>query len=206
MEDNKLQKMKIREILHWVFGVIAVISLAVTLILSPLGDFLRKYQDSDDKNNIIVVTEKDNNSSQNSTDKNDTLSDGNENPSQGKKKNYSLLIFKKKFISAEDSLGTIIYAKKDKNATMSITPIKGTSYKALCDKTVNEYKKISKFQKINSENLCSVYETKENGLVKRVYCIDDGKGSSIEIKYQYPSDNKEIKEDFDILLSMFKVF
>ncbi len=203
MDDKRLKKEKIRATLHWIFGVIAIISFAVTLLLSPLGDFLRKEPEDKPQTNIVSTTSPTESNSE--TEKAETtLPQTEPDVIIEDTKNYSLLIFKKVFISAEDKDTTIIYAKADRDANMTITPIKGTSYKALCDKTAGEYKKISDYQEINSKNAYSVYETEADGLVKKVYCIDDGDGSSIEIKYQYAKDDKDTKQDFDILLSMFK--
>ncbi len=202
MDSKALKKEKIRVVLHWIFGIIAIISFAVTLLLSPLGDFLRKESEKPQTDAISTTSPSE---STNEVEKGEaTLPAEESDVIIEDTKNYSLLIFKKVFISAEDGDNTIIYAKADKNANMTITPIKGTSYKALCDKTAVDYKKTSDYQEINTKNACSVYESEADGLVKRVYCIDDGTGSSIEIKYQYAKADKDTKEDFDILLSMFK--
>ncbi len=196
MDDKRLKKEKTRAILHWISGITALISFAVTLLLSPLGDFLRTPENPAETNVVSTTGSAENPASPQSAEDTTLKVEST--------KNYSLLIYKKEFISAEDGDKTMIYAKASKDANMTITPIKGTSYSALCDKTDDEHKKISDYQEINSSNAYSVYETKSEGIIKRVYCIDDGEGSSIEIKYQYPEGNKDIKEDFDILLSMFK--
>ncbi len=201
MDAKAQRKVKIRAALHWIFGVVALISLAATLLLSPLGDFLRKP--AEDKDNIISTTGASDGNQGESADRNEAPPSTTE-AKQPKK--YSLLIYKNDFISAVEEDITIIYAKSSKDATMTITPIKGTSFKALSDNTAADYKKTSDFQEINCTNSYNVYSKTVDNIVYRVYCIDDGEGSSIEIKYQYPKDNKEIEEGFDILLSMFKVF
>ncbi len=202
MDSKALKKEKIRAALHWIFGVVAVISFVVTLLLSPLGDFLKTKLEKPQTDVVSTTSPTENKGEINNSET--TISETEFDVTIEDTKNYSLLIFKKVFISAEDEDKTIIYAKADKDAKMTITPIKGTSYKALCDKTASEYKKISDYQEINTKNIYSVYESEADGFIKRVYCIDDGVGSSIEIKYQYAKDDEDTKQDFDILLSMFK--
>ena len=190
MADKKVFYNKIRPKLHIALGIIALLSAVATLLLSPIGQsFLKPEKAPDTSNKTEYVSD----------DETDSVL------TEKRDKNYTLFIYKKVFISAEsDGVTSIIY-KSSKKAQMTITPLKGTSYSKLCEDASKEGKKISKYQKIYSKHLCSVYESKKEGVVERIYCIDDGTGSSIEIRYTYPENNKQIKEDFDILLSMFKV-
>ncbi len=189
-KDIKVFYNKIRPKLHVALGIIALLSAVATLLLSPIGQSLLKSDKAPTP-----------------TNKNEYVSEDESDPvlTEKRDKNYTLFIYEKVFISAESDGVTTIISKSSKKATMTITPLKGTSYSQLCDSASKDGKKISKYQKIYSKNLCSVYESKADGIVERIYCIDDGTGSSIEIKYTYPQGNKQIKEDFDILLSMFKV-
>ena len=190
MADKKVFYNKIRPTLHIVLGIIALLSAVAVVVLSPIGKKLLKEDNS-------AVTP---------SNKTEYVSDEDDLGTTAKdKKNYTLFIYEKVFIHSEYDGVTTILSKTDKNASMTITPLKGTSYTQLCSSASKDGKKISKYQKIYSKNLCSVYQSTKDGIVTTVYCIDDGVGSSIEIKYTYPKDNKQIKEDFNILLSMFKV-
>jgi hypothetical protein len=211
MADKKVLYNKIRPKLHVGLGVVALLSAVATLVLSPIGQKALKKDDSSQAKPstppIVVSTTTKPASTQPATQTATYADEHKVEATKPKKKtkNYTLFIYEKVFIWAEDKGVTTIYAKSDKDANMTITPMKGMSYKALCDSTKTYASPVSKYQKINSKNLCSVFQTKQAGIVTTIYCIDDGKGSSIEIKYQYPSANEKIKKDFNILLSMFKV-
>lgn len=208
--DKKKYNNKIRPKLHIGLGVVAILSAVATLVLSPVGQKMLKKDDSSQAKpsspSIVVSTTK--SVSTQSATQSPTYADEHKieaTKPKKKTKNYTLFIHEKVFIWAEDKGVTTIYAKSDKDANMTITPMKAMSYKKLCDSTKTYAAPVSKYQKINSKNLCSVFRTNQNGIITTIYCIDDGKGSSIEIKYQYPTDKDGIKKDFNILLSMFKV-
>ena len=120
-------------------------------------------------------------------------------------KNYTFFIDKRVFDYTEADGITTLTAKENKNVVISVTPYGSTSYSKLCSDTAKIHEKDSEQPKLNIENLYSVYHSDTNGTTTTIYCIDDGNGGSIKLKYERPSNADEFDKDFEILVSMFKV-
>lgn len=177
---------KTRKTVHMLSGIVAVISLVAVIILSLSNIATPKINDisGDDNNETAITTPQ-------STHK--------------AKKDYAFFLDKRVFSRSVNEDITIVRAIKNNSIKMTITPLHGTSYTKLCSDTKRYAEEIFEYSPLNVSTLYSVYRTTENGNITTVYCIDDGLGSSIEIKYTIPEDDEEIAESFDILLSMFKL-
>ncbi len=120
-------------------------------------------------------------------------------------KNYTFFIDKSVFDHTIADGETILKAKNNSNVIITVTPYKTTSYSSLCNQTAKVHPKDDGQPKLNTENLYSVYHSDLNGTTTTVYCIDDGNGGSIKLKYERPSSATEYDKHFEILVSMFKV-
>ncbi len=176
---------KIRETVHILSGIVAVISLVATILLSPMGKSLLKTD--------------------NSTHQPEQTTSVAPNSTYKSRKNYTFFLDKRVFSRSINEDTTTIRAIKNNSVKMTITPLHGTSYTRLCESTKQYAREIFEYTEPNISTLYSVYSVTENGNITTVYCIDDGLGSSLEIKYTMPENDDEIKESFDILLSMFKL-
>ncbi len=120
-------------------------------------------------------------------------------------KNYTFFIDKRVFDHTEAEGVTTLTAKDNKNVIITVTPYNTTSYSSLCSQTAKVHEKDPDQPKLNTENLYVAYHSDKNGTVTTVYCIDDGIGGSIKLKYERPSSADEYDKHFEILVSMFKV-
>lgn len=177
---------KTRQTVHMLSGIVAVLSLLLTILLSPA---VRNF--SSEK---LPLPEE------------ATTRVNHSNPLYKPKKSYTFFLDKRVFSRSINGDITIVRAIKNNSIKMTITPLHGTSYFALCSKTDEYADEISEYAQLNVTTLYSVYRTTDDGNITTIYCIDDGLGSSIEIKYTMPENDEEIKESFDILLSMFKIY
>ncbi len=176
---------KTRKTVHMLSGIVAVISLVVTILLSPIGQKIFNSNSPAPEVNRPQVSRP--------------------HSEHKAKKSYTFFLDKRVFSRSMNEDTTTIRAIKNNSIKMTITPLHGTSYLALCNSTKESAEEIYEYSPLNVNTLYSVYRTKADDKITTIYCVDDGLGSSIEIKYTYPSDDEEIKESFDILLSMFKL-
>ncbi len=176
---------KTRKTVHMLSGIVAVISLVVTISLSPAGQQVFSNKSPAPEENKHQITKP--------------------HSEHKAKKSYTFFLDKRVFSRSVNEDVTTIRAIKNNSIKMTITPLHGTSYLALCNSTKETAEEIYEYSPLNVDTIYSVYRTKIDDKITTIYCVDDGLGSSIEIKYTYPSDDEEIKESFDILLSMFKL-
>ncbi len=120
-------------------------------------------------------------------------------------KNYSIFADKKVFDVKEAEGTTTLTAKDNNNVIISVTPYKNVSYQALCTDTVKVHERSNEQPKLNVESLYAAFYSDMNGTTTTVYCIDDGNGGSIKLKYERPSNTDQYDKDFEIAVSMFKV-
>ncbi len=181
MKKEAMKKFKInKQTAHVISGVVAVLSCVVALFFILNGSSFFK----DD--NTIQTTDR---------YKNENISS---------RKRFTMFIDEKTFTSVKEEDCVTVTAIKDKSVVLTANALHGTSYSALCEKYRNDYTQIYSYAELNVELPYNVYQKETDGLITTVYCIDDGLGSSVEIKYTMPSDNGDYKESFDILLSTFK--
>ena len=222
MSDNKNKNTdKTRQIFNIIFACVAIGAAVTAFLLSPLG---RRITDKTEttippitweamESSNVITTEETSETAEVST----TISSDDPsfsvpqptNPTVDPYKNYTFFIDKSTFDYTLETGVTTLTAKGNKNVTMTVTPLNTTSYTKLCTDTKNAHAALTDKEILKIENLNSCYRSqtgdKDEDIITTVYCIDDGKGGSIEIKYQYPVSAKEYERDFDILLSMFKL-
>ena len=176
---------KTRQTVHMLSGIVAVLSLVATIFLSLAGNGTFDSVSPSDKTPQPTPTRPE--------------------AIYKAQKDYAFFLDKRVFSRSVNGSTTTIRAIKNNSIKMTITPLHGTSYTKLSNDTKPYAEEIYEYAQLNVTTLYSVYQTKNGNNITTIYCIDDGLGSSIEIKYTYPSDDAEIKESFDILLSMFKL-
>ena len=176
---------KMRKTVHLLSGIVAVISLIATILLSPIGENFFRENDSHTEENKTQITRP--------------------HSDYKAKKTYTFFLDKRVFSRSVNEDITIVRSITNNSVKITITPFHGTSYAKLSNDTKLYAEEIYEYAELNVTTLYSVYQTKNDNNITTVYCIDDGLGSSIEIKYTMPEGDEEIKESFDILLSMFKL-
>lgn len=177
---------KTRKTVHMLSGIVALVSLFAAI-------FLFFFENSSTSNRNPQMNE--------ST----TVTASKHTPPASTRINYTFFLDTRVFSKEVNGKVTTVQALKDENTKLTITPLHGTSYAGLCADTLLFAEEIFEYAQLNVEKLYSVYRTTSDGVVTTIYCIDDGAGSSIEIKYTMAEGDVEISESFDILLSMFKL-
>lgn len=213
---------KTRQVLNIIFACVAIGAAVAAFLLSPMGRRLTSPKETmpseitwEAMQSEVITTKETTDLPETSTSVN-TSSDKPSvsvpeptSPTVDPYKNYTLFIDKSTFDFTLETGVTTITAKGNANVKMTITPLNNTSYTKLCTDTENVHAAITDKEMLKIENLNSCYRSqtgdKDEDIITTVYCVDDGKGGSIEIKYQFPVSAKEYEKNFDILLSMFKV-
>ena len=210
-----------RKILNIIFACVAIGAAVATFLLSPLGKKITPKEETtapeitwEAMQNPITTKENTETveTSENSTEMPSDIPSVSiplpTTPVKDPYKNYTLFIDPMTFTSTSHRGVTTITAKENQNVTLIVTPFKEKSYTELCTDTEKTFSPITD-KKLNVKCLYSGYRLqsgdKDTDIITTVYCVDNGKGGSIEIKYQYPVSAKDYEKDFDILLSMFKV-
>jgi hypothetical protein len=191
------------------FAVIAVVSLIITILLSPLGDKLVKKdttaESTTEKETILVVDEQ------------ETLhglpyADGNyywpepTEPTVDPLLNYTLFINVIKFHFTQDAGITTVTSKDDSSAIMTITPRSGVDYNSLCETVSSEHGNPEKDKNLPNVEISCRYSSKADNMETVVYCVDDMMGGSIEIQYTYPTNYENAYDtQFELMLSMFEL-
>ncbi len=145
-----------------------------------------------------------------SISQNENISTTSGKPLTPNSKGYAILVDTTSFTSTEGEDGiTIVTAKENDKVKMTITPLNDVSYDTLCVDTLAFYDEMgeSSALKIGSKNSAYRSQTgdKDDDIITTVYCVDNGKGGSIEIRYETPVAADSYSEDFETMLSMFKV-
>lgn len=124
-------------------------------------------------------------------------------------KNYTFYIDKKMFDYTLEEGVTTLVAKDNSAVRMTVKPIKSQSYGEYCSELLDNYGSMGKSERLDIKSTNSAFQSqtgdKDDDIITTVYCVDDGKGGCIEIKYQTPVSAKSYAENFEVLLSMFKV-
>ena len=125
-------------------------------------------------------------------------------------KGYAILVDTTSFTftEAEDGVTTIT-AKGNDKVKMTITPLNDVSYDTLCLDTIAFYGEMGESSALKIGNKNSAYRSqtgdKDDDIITTVYCVDNGKGGSIEIRYETPVSADSYSGDFETMLSMFRV-
>ncbi len=188
-QAQKIKKEKIRAVVHILSGIVAVVAFCVSILLSPI---VKNFLISD-KSSSSATTEA-------------TASTEPETFYAKTEKNYGIFFNGKLFYYGCDSSAvSSAKAKTDNNIKMTVTPMKGTSYSALCGMYFDDFSEIEEPAPLNTQTLYTAYEKSDDTYTTVVYCIDDGNGSSIELKYTYPKSDTQYKEAFELSCETFKV-
>lgn len=177
---------KTRKTVHMLSGIVAVTSFIAAIFLHFFA------------NTLIIKGDP-------LLDEDTTIEASSHNPPVATRINYTFFLDTRVFSKSVDGKATTVQALKDENTSLTIIPLHGTSYFKLCTDTEQYAEQIYEYAELNVDKLYSVYRTTADGVITTIYCIDDGTGSSIEIKYMMAENDKKTEEDFNILLSMFKL-
>ena len=214
MAEKQPTNNKTRRALNIFFACIAIIAAVATVLLSPFGKRLIGTGDETTTQAtteitvattlpVIEATE------QISTDTTEAEAEISIPPSTDPVvdfyKNYSIFIDKRTFDFTENNGVTTLVAKNNKNVTLMVTPHKDKTYTDLCIEAKNSYTQLPADKKLNIEKLNTGFSSEGNNIVTTIYCIDDGRGGSIELKYQLPVGDKEYTDDINLILSMFTI-
>lgn len=217
-ETKKSSNDKTRRVLNIIFACIAIIAAVATVLLSPFGKrLLNKNETTTTETQIHtassvnttkpVITE----SSQSNTDITEAVDSTSvsippsTNPVADIYKNYSIFIDKRTFDFTENGGTTTLVAKKNNKVSLTVTPHKDITYTELCVEAKKSYTQLSADKKLKIDNLNTAFSSQAGDIVTTVYCIDDGRGGSIELKYQLPTGDKEYVDDINLILSMFTI-
>lgn len=222
-ETKKPSNDKTRRILNITFACIAVGALIATVLLSPFGKRLLKKEETtavetQAHTEVTVNTEKpvvtetrvlnDGDTAEANTAPSVSVPPST-NPVQDIYKNYSVFIDKRTFDYTENEGVTTLVAKDNKQVTITVTPHKDMSYSQLCTEVKKSHAQLPADKKLNLKNLNTAFSSqtgdKDSDVITTVYCIDDGKGGSIELKTQLPVSAEGYKDDIQLVLSMFTV-
>ena len=118
-------------------------------------------------------------------------------PVENPYKNYSILINSVKFNYTEDKGVTNAVAKDNENVKMTITPKGDINYADLCEGAKTEHGAPVDGKNLPMANANTFYSSEKDGIKTTVICVDDGGNGSIEVKYQYPTDNADYEKEFD---------
>ncbi len=223
-EQKKSTNNTARLVVRILFGVLAVTSLVIMVLISPFGKRLLGKEEVAPETVVetidgniatepltITTTEKVTEEvSESKTDDNTTPSVSVSvpqptQPVENPLKNYSILINSYKFNYTEEMGITNAVAKDNENAKMTITPKGDVNYADLCESAKQEHGAPVEGKNLQMANANTFYSSEKDGIKTTVICIDDGGNGSIEVKYQYPTDNADYEKEFDFMISMFKV-
>lgn len=218
MADNKKSN-KVRLILSIIFAVIAIVALVVTVLISPIGSKILGKEETTTQKIVETTTEKATETTTEATDSTENAEVSEETeptsetivvppptqPVENIYKNYTLFINTFEFSHTEKKGVTTITRNDNNDIKMVITPKGDTSYAALCEssKALLGDEKTDKKLPISALNAC--FSSESDGIVTTIYCVDDGKGGSVEIKCQYPASDEKAESQFTLMLSMFKI-
>ncbi len=223
-EHKKTSNNKTRLIVRILFGVLAVASLVVMVLISPFGKRLMGKEEVSTTETPIVETipggveteplvpeteeETETEVAEGTTNSSPSVSVSVPQPTQpvdNPLKNYNIFINSYKFNYTEENGITTAVAKDDENVKITVTPKGSETYTDLCEKAKSELGAPASDRKLQIANANTCYSSENDHIRTTVFCVDDGKGGSIEIRYQSPSDKDGYEDEFRFMISMFKV-
>ena len=219
MAEKQPTNTKTRRVLNVLFACIAIIAAVATVLLSPFGKRLIGKGDEITTEVTRATTEatvaitlpvietaaQTNADTTEKTEEPSISIPPSTDPIVDIYKNYSIFIDKRTFDFTESNGVTTLVAKNNKNVTLTVTPHKDKSYTELCVDVKNSYTQLPADQRLKIENLNTGFSSQANDLVTTIYCIDDGRGGSIEVKYQLPVGVTEYADDIKLSLSMLTI-
>lgn len=224
MAEQKKTNNKARIAIRVVFGIIAVASLVTMVLISPFGKRLMGKDEATTTEGVVetipggVETEPFVPPTKEDTAESE-VQEGTTNPTpavsvsvpqptqpvENPLKNYSIFINSYKFNYTEENGITTAVAKDDENIKMTVTPKGDITYSDLCEKVKSELGSPASDRKLQLANANTCYSSETDHIKTTVFCVDDGKGGSIEIRYHYPADKDGYEDEFSFMISMFKV-
>ena len=175
---------KRRKILHIIFGVIAISSAIVTVLLTP---FVKNLLKGDDKTEPTPPTTQ---------------------IEYATTKLYTLFIYEKEYTLTRDSFNMTAIANDNSDVSMVITQHQ-KDYPTLCNEAATAYSFTDSAVKLNITAPYSVYSSTvgegDEAVTTTVYCINCGDNDTVEIKIQLPANAQKHQERFDFFLSTFKI-
>lgn len=215
---------KTRRVFHIVCACVAIVAAVVAFLLTPMGRRIvgekkvtAKQTESSFNETVqsVITTELPAETSGDTETSSEVTSEYSvtvpkpTEPTTNPYKNYTLFIDKKTFDYTEVQGVTTLVAKDNKNVKMTITPIKNQSYGEYCAELLDNYGSMGESERLGMVNTNSAFQSqtgdKDSDIITTVYCVDDGNGGCIEIKYQTPVSAKSYEKTFQGLLTMFKV-
>ncbi len=176
---------KKRKILHTIFGVIAVASAIVTVLLTPFAKNLLKGDGKAEPTTQAPPTTQ---------------------VAEEANRIYTIFIYKKEYSVTRENGVTTAIAKDNSDVTMVITQHEGKDYATLCNETSQTLSFKDEVATLNTTSPYSAYSATDNKAVTTtVYCVDGGDYGSVEIKIQLPENAQKHQKSFDIFLSTFKL-
>ncbi|MBE6796058.1 MAG: hypothetical protein E7533_05680 [Ruminococcaceae bacterium] len=175
---------KKRKILHTIFGVIAVASAIVTVLLTPFAKNLLKGDGKAEPTTQAPPTTQ---------------------AAEEVKRIYTIFIYEKEYSITRENGVTTAIANDNSSVTMVITQHEGKDYATLCNETAQYLSFEDDIAALNTTSPYSAYSATEGAVTTKVYCVDGGDYGSVEIKIQLPENTQKHQKNFDIFLSTFKL-
>lgn len=203
---------KTRRILNIIFACIAIISAVATFILSPLGkNFSADNKETTSADTTVAqtkITTEPSTAAQSQAESEFTLPEPTE-ATTNPYKNYTLFINPIEYTITEEKGVTTAVAKGNSSVLMTVTPLPDKTYDQHCNDLSLAHGSMGEAQALqiasNNRGFRSQTGDMDNDIITTAYCVDDGKGGCIEIKYQTPVNAQGYSEDFEIFLTMFKL-
>lgn len=203
---------KALRIINIIFAVIAVVSLVATILLSPIGDKILK------RDRIFTTKTVTDERVTDNADETEIRYGLYYNPSLDsyywpeptepvidELTTYRIFVNTIRFNYTNVAGVTTVTAKEDPSAVMVITPLVGVDYATLTD-TVSAEMGNPTEQLLERVEICSSYSSEADGYKTVVYCVDDLKSGSIEIRYTLPTGYENSYESqFEMMLDMFQL-
>lgn len=215
---------KSRRVLHIICACIAITAAVVAFLLTPVGKRIVGKQNTTVSESTTTPVQSDMPNTASDTSVQSTAVGSTvpmipeaasvtvPKPTEGTTdpyKNYTFYIDKKTFDYTLQEGVTTLVAKDNSAVKMTVKPIKTQSYGEYCSELLDNYGSMGESERLDIKSTNSAFQSqtgdKDNDIITTVYCVDDGKGGCIEIKYQTPVSAKYYAEKFEVLLSMFKV-
>lgn len=207
---------KTRRILQVFFACVAVISAIAVILLLKQSKTSEKNQPVTSHTTPVIITTSAA-VAVNTTEEQAPVSDISQaepvfrptEPTTSPYKNYAIFIDKKTFDFTEEKGVTTLVAKANDKVVMTVTPHLDKNYTEHCTELLNSFAPMGDSENLNIEQINSGYRSQtgdmDDDIITTVYCVDDGNGGCVEIKYQTPVSAQNYEKNFKILLSMFKI-
>ena len=206
INDNVLR------ILNIIFAVIAVVSLVATILLSPIGDkilngnriFTTKTVTDERVKDNLDGTEFKNGLYYNPSLDSYYWPEPTE-PIIDELTTYRVFVNTIRFNYTNVAGVTTVTAKEDPTAVMVITPLVSVDYASLTESISAEMGDPTG-EMLEQVEISCCYSSEKDGYKTVVYCVDDLRSGSFEIRYTLPTGYENSYESqFEMMLEMFQL-